>query len=74
MRRIKTEPSLSLTPKEYMERREKEKALQAMHQVPYIFCKMHEFEQTLLFVFQVKYGRHLLLRGLVLMKCLWSGE
>ena len=43
MRRIKTEPSLSLTPKEYMERREKEKALQAMHQVPYIFCKMHEF-------------------------------
>ena len=38
MRRIKTEPSLSLTPKEYMERREKEKAMQAVHhQVPYIF-------------------------------------
>ena len=73
MRRIKTEPSLSLTPKEYMERREKEKALQAMHQVPYIFCKMHEFEQAV-FVFQVKYGGHLLLRESVLMKRLWSGE
>ena len=45
MRRIKTEPSLSLTPKEYMERREKEKALQAMHQVPYIFCKSMSFSR-----------------------------